>query len=32
VTRILFNYGKGVAADAKQENFFLRAGDIVVVP
>ena len=32
VTRIPFNYGKGVAANGKQENFFLRAGDIVVVP
>jgi len=29
VIRILFNYGKGIAPDGKQENFFLRAGDIV---
>jgi len=32
VTRIPFNYGKGVEANGKQENFFLRGGDIVVVP
>lgn len=30
--RIPFNYKKGVAADGKQENVFLRPGDIVVVP
>ena len=32
VTRIPFDYSKGIEADGKQENFFLRAGDIVMVP
>jgi polysaccharide export outer membrane protein len=31
-TRIPFNYNKAVASPTEQENFYLRAGDIVVVP
>ena len=30
--RIPFNYNKAVASPGEQENFYLRAGDIVVVP
>ncbi len=32
VTRIPFNYTKVIAASADQENFYLRPGDIVLVP
>jgi polysaccharide export outer membrane protein len=32
VTRIPFNYNKVIAASADQENFYLRPGDIVLVP
>jgi polysaccharide biosynthesis/export protein len=32
MTRIPFNYNKVIAADGEHENFFLQAGDIVVVP
>jgi polysaccharide biosynthesis/export protein len=30
--RVPFNYNKAVAAGGEQENFYLQAGDIVVVP
>ena len=30
--RVLFNYTKAVSAGGDQENFYLQAGDIVVVP
>ncbi|MBI4609192.1 MAG: polysaccharide biosynthesis/export family protein [Candidatus Rokubacteria bacterium] len=30
--RIPFNYNKAVLADGQQENFFLRPGDVIVVP
>lgn len=30
--RIPFNYNKAVAAEAEQENFYLRSGDILVIP
>lgn len=32
VKRIPFNYNKVISSDAQQENFLLRAGDIVLVP
>jgi len=31
-TRIPFNYNKAVSAPTDQDNFYLRAGDVVVVP
>jgi polysaccharide export outer membrane protein len=31
-SRIPFNYNKALASPADQDNFYLRAGDIVVVP
>jgi polysaccharide export outer membrane protein len=31
-TRLPFNYNKAVSASGEQENFYLRTGDIVVVP
>ena len=30
--RLPFNYNKAVSADGEQENFYLRTGDIIVVP
>ena len=30
--RLPFNYNKAVSAGGEQENFYLQAGDIVVVP
>lgn len=32
VKRIPFNYNKAISAGGEQENFYLRPGDIVVVP
>jgi len=32
MTRISFNYNKALSAGGEQENFYLRSGDIVVVP
>jgi polysaccharide export outer membrane protein len=30
--RLPFNYNRAVSAGGEQENFYLRSGDIVVVP
>lgn len=32
MTRLPFNYNKAISAGGEQENFFLRAGDVIVVP
>ena len=32
MTRLPFNYNKAISPGGEQENFFLRAGDVIVVP